>query len=246
MILRRITEHLRKQHWTAVAIDFVIVVLGVFVGLQAQAWNESRQDRVQEHMYIERLTRDFTTIEERTEAARVKWQSIVDNCRRLLADVDEFKATGRTTRTQDQILADLNGVQGGRIPAPQAATFVELLATGEIRVLRDSELRDALLAYDTQAHYALVAYGVLVERSNAANVAISTHLEALLPETLQNITVNTTAPVYASVDFVAFARDPETRNALKLLAIAAINQGGLSVAQRDSARRVLHALQATQ
>jgi hypothetical protein len=34
MILRRVIKHFRNQEWTAIAIDFVIVVFGVFVGIQ--------------------------------------------------------------------------------------------------------------------------------------------------------------------------------------------------------------------
>lgn len=45
MILRRVIEHVKKQHWTAVALDFVIVVMGVFVGLQVNNWNEARANR---------------------------------------------------------------------------------------------------------------------------------------------------------------------------------------------------------
>ena len=33
MILRRVIAHFRKQEWTAIALDFIIVVLGVFVGM---------------------------------------------------------------------------------------------------------------------------------------------------------------------------------------------------------------------
>ncbi|MCC6788995.1 MAG: hypothetical protein IT547_14270, partial [Hyphomonadaceae bacterium] len=47
MILRRVMEHLRKQEWTAIGIDFVIVVLGVFVGIQVSNWNEGRLERLQ-------------------------------------------------------------------------------------------------------------------------------------------------------------------------------------------------------
>ena len=36
MLLRRITEHVKTQNWTAVAIDFVIVVVGVFGFIPAQ------------------------------------------------------------------------------------------------------------------------------------------------------------------------------------------------------------------
>lgn len=36
MLLRRVISHVRKQEWTAIGIDFVIVVVGVFVGIQVQ------------------------------------------------------------------------------------------------------------------------------------------------------------------------------------------------------------------
>ena len=48
MILRRIAEHLRQQHWTAALIELAIVVLGVFIGLQADAWNDARKERAAE------------------------------------------------------------------------------------------------------------------------------------------------------------------------------------------------------
>lgn len=244
MILRRIIAHFRKQEWTAIALDFVIVVVGVFVGLQAQAWNESRQDRVQERMYVERLARDFTAIEERTEFANEKWLSVINVSRRLLADIDAFNATGRMPRTEQEILADLNDLQGTRIPAPRAATFVEMLSTGEIRVLRDEDLRDALLAYDTQTHYALIAYDVLVNRTREATVAAGAYAEVALPDTLENIYDNPNREFYRAIDFPAFARDPRSRAAVSLLGATAVNQGGLSTAQRESARRVLEILEA--
>ena len=41
MILRRVAEHVKAQNWFAVAIDFVIVVVGVFIGIQVSNWNEA-------------------------------------------------------------------------------------------------------------------------------------------------------------------------------------------------------------
>lgn len=35
MILRRITANFRRQDWMAVAVELVVVVLGVFIGVQA-------------------------------------------------------------------------------------------------------------------------------------------------------------------------------------------------------------------
>jgi len=33
MILRRVIQHVRKQEWTAIGIDLVIVVVGVYKGI---------------------------------------------------------------------------------------------------------------------------------------------------------------------------------------------------------------------
>ncbi|WP_412061308.1 hypothetical protein [Rubrivirga sp. IMCC45206] len=42
MIFRRVLQHVQDQNWTAVGIDFVIVVVGVFLGLQVQEWSTER------------------------------------------------------------------------------------------------------------------------------------------------------------------------------------------------------------
>jgi len=44
MILRRISRHLKEQNWTAIVLDFFIVVIGVYVGIQADNWNELRKE----------------------------------------------------------------------------------------------------------------------------------------------------------------------------------------------------------
>jgi len=56
MLLRRVTEHVREQNWTAIGIDFVIVVVGVFVGIQVSNWNETRAERCRD--YSKRSTPD--------------------------------------------------------------------------------------------------------------------------------------------------------------------------------------------
>ena len=45
MILRRLSHNLRNQNWTAIAIEFVLVVLGVFFGILAANWNLERVER---------------------------------------------------------------------------------------------------------------------------------------------------------------------------------------------------------
>ena len=60
MLLRRITPHVKDQNWFAVGLDFFIVVVGVFIGLQVSNWNEARSERQLKGYYLERLQSDLT------------------------------------------------------------------------------------------------------------------------------------------------------------------------------------------
>ena len=46
MLLRRMIEHVKAQNWTAIALDFVIVVVGIWVALMAGQWSQERQQRL--------------------------------------------------------------------------------------------------------------------------------------------------------------------------------------------------------
>ena len=57
--MRRLVERLRNENWTSVGIELVIVVLGVFLGLQAQEWSTRRQTEATAAEYAARLMDDF-------------------------------------------------------------------------------------------------------------------------------------------------------------------------------------------
>ena len=48
MRIRQLALHLKQQNWIAVVLDFLIVVSGIFVGLLASEWNQSRLDEQQQ------------------------------------------------------------------------------------------------------------------------------------------------------------------------------------------------------
>jgi hypothetical protein len=58
MILRRIAIELRDQNWVTVIIELLVVVVGIFLGLQADAWNEARNDRQKEQFHLGQLMTD--------------------------------------------------------------------------------------------------------------------------------------------------------------------------------------------
>ena len=55
MLLRRITKHVQNQNWFAVVIDFLIVVVGVFIGIQVANLNAVKQADNKEAVKLELL-----------------------------------------------------------------------------------------------------------------------------------------------------------------------------------------------
>lgn len=55
VLLRSITKHINDQNWFAVGIDFAIVVIGVFIGIQVANWNQNNADHQEERLILERL-----------------------------------------------------------------------------------------------------------------------------------------------------------------------------------------------
>jgi len=45
MIFRNLVEALREQNWFAVVLEFAIVVVGIFIGLQVDDWNQRRLEQ---------------------------------------------------------------------------------------------------------------------------------------------------------------------------------------------------------
>ena len=67
MLLRRIKAHVEKENWFAVGIDFCIVVVGVFIGIQVANWNEVRAVRAETDRTLQLLVPANKLFEENAE-----------------------------------------------------------------------------------------------------------------------------------------------------------------------------------
>lgn len=89
MILSRITQHLKQQNWTAVAIELLIVVLGVFIGMQVSNWNAAQAEKRLGRLYTQRLTDDLQKDFAAHRAVVAYYTAVLDSverANRLLAD----------------------------------------------------------------------------------------------------------------------------------------------------------------
>ena len=88
MLLRRITEHVKAQNWTAVALDFVIVVVGILIAFQITNWNDGRSARKLESEYMILLTTDLRTIEGNLSEQLAQEQAIIANARTAIEAIN--------------------------------------------------------------------------------------------------------------------------------------------------------------
>lgn len=149
-MLRRITEHMRQQAWTAIGIEFVIVVLGVFLGLQVENWNEARLQAEGELAMLSRLEEELVAVQ--SELTIVAEQ--FERTERATARVIEAIRAG-TRPSEDGSFEDaLRDAQYVWDAPTLSVTYSELVSTGALSRLADPELRGALTRYgDFAAKY---------------------------------------------------------------------------------------------
>lgn len=144
MILRRVIGHFRKQEWTAIALDFLIVVVGVFVGLQVQDWSEARKDRIEEHALLVRLHVDTRTLLalniEDYKAQKVRGDSLLSVNPVLFSQEPARPLT----------VKECEGIAGShvyRLGSDELPVLDEMLETGRFNLLSSEAVKSQLRNY---------------------------------------------------------------------------------------------------
>lgn len=146
MILRRLADAIREQNWFTVVLEILIVVIGILIGLQVDDWNQQRKDRALEQQYLDRLHTDAITAVRRQRDAR-NW-----NEERIRTQMVVLEALRSGVLTDDQSEDFSVGLAHAGSHNPliwQWGSVEELYSTGNIRLIRDSELRDLISATET-------------------------------------------------------------------------------------------------
>jgi hypothetical protein len=55
MFVRRLKTSLKEQHWMTIAIELVIVIIGVFIGNQVSNWNQARIEKAETRRMVDQL-----------------------------------------------------------------------------------------------------------------------------------------------------------------------------------------------
>jgi hypothetical protein len=220
MILARLSRAVREQNWFAVVLEFFIVIAGVVIGFQITAWNGERQEK-------ERAQEVMARIEAELDEMITQAETNVARAAQTVAALDTvFGALSRQELTDDER-------QSFEIGLLQLDTFTqadwrlgtvdELVANGELNLIRDIELRSALVSYrddvdGTNAAFMHIrlAMGDYPQGIHRYVTFGPTSLGADVLD-IQNPDFDRSAAGLLAYDFDAMAADPDVINAVGMM-----------------------------
>ena len=141
MLLRRMMEHVKNQNWTAVALDFFIVVFGVFIGIEASNWNASQAERRVAQTLTVQLIEDLRQDIGATEVALSYFGTVRDAAYTAMDGVDD-----PAFDPEEFIISAYTATQYMILPSHKS-TYDELLATGRLGSVGDPAFRNVLVLY---------------------------------------------------------------------------------------------------
>ncbi len=147
MLLRRVIAHFRKQEWTAIALDFLIVVVGVFVGLQVNNWNEARGEREREASYLAALKQDFSAVIAELENDIARYEGIA-NSMALLLDQSRKDAPDVSIDVLNDAVRQLIAMEGTPIVSD---TYSNLTGSGDLAIIKNQAVKNAMSSFFGQA-----------------------------------------------------------------------------------------------
>jgi hypothetical protein len=148
MILRRLSQALKAQNWTAVVIEFVLLVGGVFLGTQVSNWNQERELRNKALAFGERLREDVRYELWAEQLLIDYYQGVRRHAALALDDLH-----GRSRLSEEQFLISAYRASQFKFGDRGRATYDELVSTGAIGLIEDEPLRRVAISLFTNPLY---------------------------------------------------------------------------------------------
>jgi len=177
MIGRRIAQHMKQQHWTGVFIELVIVILGVFIGLQADNWNNARKQRQAESELIRELRSNLVTaidIKSNWIKGRTKFMHDLADGIAVVQGLDDSPSLSADECTA-LWQSGINMFSPSYNP-----TLIGLLSPSRLGIIHDAKLRASLLSYDSSQERA----SVYIERVTGTVVMVADQYPGAFPRRL--------------------------------------------------------------
>jgi hypothetical protein len=147
MILRRLSQSLKQQNWTAIWIEFVLLVSGVFLGVQVSGWWQDQSDARREAAYLSALQIDFNVVIAELEGDAAEYESIAKQMSFLLEQSRLPKPTAS--------VAELNAATRGLIRMEGTPivsdTYTNLTGSGDLAIIKNQKIKNAMASFYSRA-----------------------------------------------------------------------------------------------
>ena len=180
MLLRRITKHVTDQNWFAVFIDFFIVVVGVFIGIQVANWNALSQDRKAEVVILDRLISEYERNSVIILEDKKTSETALSGTQKLLAMIAPKPDASITDESFAQVFLDCLTNPGY---IPNLGVTNSLMASGNLSLIGDKRILSLLSQWRSdveiisrwqdieRVHGEELIYGLVIEHVAMANVS---------------------------------------------------------------------------
>ena len=134
MTLHRFYQTLLQQNWQTVALEFVFVVVAIFLGLQVDGWNEVRKYRQDELVYLDKVLIDLLAM--RTDLVdRIERNET--NAERMIAALYALEDCDSSAEAKTDVKYALEHYQVSA-PVPYLdATYTEMVQSGALARMQD-------------------------------------------------------------------------------------------------------------
>ncbi len=138
MILQKLAQAIQRQDWFQVVVEVLIVIVGIFLGLQVQGYYEDRADREMEYRYLVKLHNETLNVAlqaDRFMNSRIRISENLSELSRMLIEKDDgsnFRDEHCVSLTYSHIY--ISGIGG--LP-----TLIELLASGQILLIQSENIK---------------------------------------------------------------------------------------------------------
>jgi len=143
VIIRRLAGALREQNWFTVVMEVMIVVVGIFIGLQVDGWNEGRKKQQNIEAQLLRIADDAAVLLTETDRLIVGFDNRIARAQIALEVLDGTSLTEANTRTFERALDESYQLNEVEVDLPGLDI---LMNTGDIDQVADANVRTALFA----------------------------------------------------------------------------------------------------
>ena len=141
VLTRRFAAAVRTFQWGHVLLELALLVTGILIALAVNNWMDERREARAERQYLELLGRDLEQdLETLDEIRRFEEAQVA-------ASIFVFRALRRGVAHDDReaVAAALGQLTSRRTLRLRRAAYTNLLSTGELRLIRNTALRDRLV-----------------------------------------------------------------------------------------------------